>query len=517
MRTIVQALTVSLTLLTVTTGSPADEVQSARAQLAVRPAQLRLSRESTAEIDIRLATSEGSPVSGAAIEILARAGSVGIPREVGPGRYRAEYTAPAKRFPQLEILVARDRQRVLGWTTLPLVGAGKVEVETEPGARLELLVAGNRYGPVKSDSRGLALIAFEAPPGATRGQLVARDRRRPESRREIDLGVPLVDPIMLVPSRRELIAGEEDGTWIHAFCVGPEGAPLKEPPPSMVPSRGRIEPPERVSAGWFRARFHPPRHVGEGSIEVRASLATGEKRYDVVVEIGLLPGPPARIGLDAKNDFLKVGGGGGLVLISVFDRLGNPVKDVQLAARAECGRVDPVRPLSAHGYSVIVHPPRDAGDCRKVVLAVSAARPGGEPLVQTHEFLLQRPDSPKRIAPVSPRVIERIVRVPPPPPSRLRTWGWAALGAGAAALLPGVILLALDGKETCSSPEPVRCPEVYDTRTGGIVFSTLGSALLAGGLVLHLLAGREEESTGTPALSLITDGDGFLVGAEFNF
>jgi hypothetical protein len=62
-----------------------------------------------------------------------------------------------------------------------------------------------------------------------------------------------------------------------------------------------------------------------------------------------------------------------------------------------------------------------------------------------------------------------------PPPSR---WGWkkyAIGGVGAAALITGVVLLALDGNPTCDAPGAT-CPEEYATGTAGIVFGVAGLA-----------------------------------------
>ncbi|RME23497.1 MAG: hypothetical protein D6806_11155, partial [Deltaproteobacteria bacterium] len=159
-----------------------------KAFVTVRPPQLRLAQRRDADVEIRLEAPDGSPVSGVALEVLARAGNVSVPREVGPGRYAARYTAPEDKFPQADFLVVRSPRGVLGWKPLPLVGAGKVEVETDPNALVKLQVAGKNFGPVRADGRGRAFIKFEAPPGVNTGRLVATDGRRPGSERWIDLG-----------------------------------------------------------------------------------------------------------------------------------------------------------------------------------------------------------------------------------------------------------------------------------------------------------------------------------------
>jgi hypothetical protein len=76
------------------------------------------------------------------------------------------------------------------------------------------------------------------------------------------------------------------------------------------------------------------------------------------------------------------------------------------------------------------------------------------------------------------------------PPPRLRPWAWAALGAGAAAIAAGIVLVSLDSQQMpCmrdGNPGDL-CKNSYSTRGGGIALITggalgavLGTALLVG-------------------------------------
>ncbi|HUS68860.1 MAG TPA: hypothetical protein VMZ28_30195, partial [Kofleriaceae bacterium] len=66
-----------------------------------------------------------------------------------------------------------------------------------------------------------------------------------------------------------------------------------------------------------------------------------------------------------------------------------------------------------------------------------------------------------------------------------RTWKWVAAGGAAAAVLTGVALLLADGSGTCEG-DGAECPEVYDTRTAGIVGVSLG--ILGGGASAWMFA-----------------------------
>jgi hypothetical protein len=67
-----------------------------------------------------------------------------------------------------------------------------------------------------------------------------------------------------------------------------------------------------------------------------------------------------------------------------------------------------------------------------------------------------------------------------------------AIGAGVLALVASAVLLAQDGKGTCTVAAPDRqCPEVYDTKTQGIVSGVAGLAL--GGFGVWRLASAPDE------------------------
>jgi hypothetical protein len=99
---------------------------------------------------------------------------------------------------------------------------------------------------------------------------------------------------------------------------------------------------------------------------------------------------------------------------------------------------------------------------------VTARRDGYEPRTQT----LEVKDDGK---PQALTIQLALATGDTPPPGR---WGWkkyAIGGAGAAALITGIVLLALDGNPTCDAPNAT-CPEEYATGPTGIVLGVVGLA-----------------------------------------
>ena len=70
----------------------------------------------------------------------------------------------------------------------------------------------------------------------------------------------------------------------------------------------------------------------------------------------------------------------------------------------------------------------------------------------------------------------------------LKPLKWISLVGGVLAAGAGAALFAIDGKGTCTrAAGQTQCPDVYDTRTGGIVALAAGGALVVTGVILFVI------------------------------
>src|SRR5690606_20665353 len=89
---------------------------------------------------------------------------------------------------------------------------------------------------------------------------------------------------------------------------------------------------------------------------------------------------------------------------------------------------------------------------------------------------------------------------------------WVAAGGAAAALVTGVVLLAMDGRGTCDADGDA-CQEVYDTRTAGLAGVALRRA--AGGAAGWLVARDRGPRRGRDARTQTARGSGYTARAMY--
>ncbi len=96
-----------------------------------------------------------------------------------------------------------------------------------------------------------------------------------------------------------------------------------------------------------------------------------------------------------------------------------------------------------------------------------------------------------------------------------RTWKWVTAGAAASALVTGVALIVLDAGDTCTlEGDQKQCPEVYDTKTSGIVSIGVGAAL--GGISTWMFI-RDRKHARKLRISIKPTRGGAIAGVKVRF
>src|SRR5688572_7898501 len=152
------------------------------------------------------------------VRLIASAGELSDPVVAGPGRLRPPYTPPGTRYPQMIVIAAyAESGQVLDFTTVPLPGEARLEVDSDPNVEVRGRIGGVESAPVRTDAKGHAVLELVVPPGVEAFDLVARGARGPLATRRIPLELP--------PVPRALAICAPSGDRVSVVALDKKGAP----------------------------------------------------------------------------------------------------------------------------------------------------------------------------------------------------------------------------------------------------------------------------------------------------
>jgi hypothetical protein len=334
---------------------PLEPAGRASLTIAVSPTPLLVEPGASAEVRITVRDPAGRPAR-APLRLGASVGKISAPVESAPGDYRATFTPPDEKFPQVAILaVLSVADGAFAVATCPLAARVTLNGEGEPGARMEVTVDGRGFGPVEVPSSGRFALPLVVPPGG-RAVGTSTDRMGNVTKREIDLQLPPFPRVLIAAVPPELPADGRARAQVVAFAVDARGRPEKRGPPPLHADRGTLahEAPRSDGAALFS--LTAPSSVAGGHVLLKAGTAQ--------LKLPLHPAPPFSLEVTPPTEPLAAGSDAPLpVDVRIRDRGGAPVAGATVEARLTGGRVLGVEEVAdAPGrYRVRVVPPRDPG------------------------------------------------------------------------------------------------------------------------------------------------------------
>ena len=264
--------------------------------LRADPARVVLRERDRVELQI--------PVPGASadatVEIWSSVGTVSHLRRESRELFRATWRAPAERYPQVALLLATVRSGGAlerAWLALPLIASETLQITTKPRSRVELSLAGTRFGPVRADSEGKSRIPVLVPPGHRTAQVRVRDPFGNVNETSVDLRPPPFSHVRLLPLADRASWTDAEPVQLEIFAVTVEGRPAEATDLVLSADRGTLGVPQERAPGVFRVGFRAPESAG-GSALIKAALSR-EGPADKAT-IALLPGPPVQVRLRAQ-------------------------------------------------------------------------------------------------------------------------------------------------------------------------------------------------------------------------
>ena len=309
---------------------PAASAIAVRAQ----PERLTLGEGASAALEIE------APAGLDALELTCSVGAIEGLERVGPGRFRARYVPPSKRYPQVALVSAAGRVGDTphqGWTALGLWGQADAVIQTRPLVRSSVRIAETVFGPEWADERGVAVVAIVVPPGVREGF---------HGKRPIDLGLPQVPHVHVALERRRALADRAEELTVWAYAVTTTGEPRGGAPLLLEVDRGTLTEQSETAPGVVQARWRiEPGAAGEARLTAKLS---DEPRFAALAPLELVPGPTARLELVLDRERHRAGDGPVAITATAFDEAANRTRDaIELAAQpgrliveaAEPGRV----------------------------------------------------------------------------------------------------------------------------------------------------------------------------------
>jgi hypothetical protein len=328
---------------------------ASRVAVSCDPARPVKGRDHIAKLSVDMFGADGKPDPEAAPPVLrANVGSVDGLAAAGPGRFQAVYHLPEAPQPEVAIVVAfapwpheASTEGGFGSLIVPLATAFKLGGKTDANAEVTVEIAGQTFGPIRSDASGHFELPVVAPPGHRVGMSTAVDRLGNRRRKPLDLRLPPTDQIACVANPVLLAADGISRARILCVATDPLGAVVRSARLTATAKLGRIEGPRDLGAGTYEWTYGAPPAAAAAADEILCTYPAGGPTSRVRVPVELAPPPPARLEISVEPSEIFMNGPGALVRATARDNRGGALPSARIECHAERGTLKEAPPAGA--------------------------------------------------------------------------------------------------------------------------------------------------------------------------
>jgi len=304
-------------------------------------------RDAAAELSVEVLGAEGKPDPQSAPPVLrANVGTIEGLSRVAPGRYRARYVLPTTKYPEVAVVVAfsawphpQSVHGAFGALRVPLASAVELPGQTERDADFSIVIAGQKFGPVKAGPDGRFKVPVVVPPGYGSGQGTAIDRLGNQRVTAFDLQLPPTDQLACVISPTRLPADGASRARVMCATSDPFGNVATGAKVQLTAARGALSPARPLENGVVEWTYVAPRELSEKPDALAASwkLGSATAREDLSLQLQQGPAVQAKVAID--EPVVHVGGRAALKL-QVADAMGRPRPNAQVTVQSS-GKASP--------------------------------------------------------------------------------------------------------------------------------------------------------------------------------
>lgn len=377
---------------------------SVAASLALDTSPIVLGRVESVGVTLRVEEPPGS--EHLPLRLSVNVGSFSGAVRVEPGVYKATYTPPSTRFPQVALVAAwreTGPDAPIDFLRIPLHGTTRIDAVAPPGSEVRALVGSTEFGPMTANARGQVTLPVDVPPDVPVAVILVKDRSGATIRRTATVSVPPYNRLTVALVPYAVLANGEDWVRVEVFYETPTPVPPQKI--AIVPSEGSVTL-LRTAPSRFVFKYLPP----AGSVSRESTFQVGVEgdsaaKGQASVSLGLPP--PAQVDLIVPPKPLFCDGRTSAPLqVRVYDAKGLGLPHQHLEVMANGHLIRDVSYKGAGVYEAQMVAPASYPDNGLVRLSATVLKPDGQAVASTANYRVLPLPLPSSITgEVSPRPV----------------------------------------------------------------------------------------------------------------
>ena len=303
-------------------------------------------RDTVAELSVEVLGADGKPDPQSSGPVLrANVGSIEALTRVAPGRYRARYLLPTTKYPEVAVVVAfsawphpQSVHGAFGALRVPLASFVELPGQTEREAEFSVVIAGQKFGPVKSGTDGRFKVPVVVPPGYGSGQGTTIDQLGNRRVTAFDLQLPPTDQLACVISPTRLPADGASRARVTCATSDPFGNVATAAKVQLTAARGSLSAARPLENGVIEWTYVAPHGFSEKPDLLAASWRQGTVNAREDLSLLLLQGPTVQARVTIDDSLVHLGSRGTLK-IDAADALGQSRPGAHVTVEASSGKV----------------------------------------------------------------------------------------------------------------------------------------------------------------------------------
>jgi opacity protein-like surface antigen len=299
-------------------------------------------------LNITVENKLGQAIEEAKLTLESTVGKVAEIKHLGKGKYRAAYTLPPEKHPQVAIVTIKAEFQGLAaieMLPIPLIGQTQLEGRTKPNSQVAIRIGKKKLGVVDSGESGEFELPLTVPPGYNYATLTVTDAFGNVSRETMDLMISQFRLMKMYITPRRLLADGSSRAKIRLFVIDRFGKPRKKAKIVISAGTGKVSPIREAKPGVYVADYFTPAGLPRGerqkTVSLKAYIPGGGKGLTDSGEVKLWPGfLPTEMSLQIKPKALVADGRSrAAIQVELIDQGGNPLPGKAVRIIADQGKL----------------------------------------------------------------------------------------------------------------------------------------------------------------------------------